>query len=114
MRLQVERVFVSNWTHILIWAAVIGALFGYLWWQGQVQRLAAYVAETREELKKCAWPSWDELKGSTALIIIMVALLGGFVVVVDAALFKTSFHPLVQAAAIVAVVVVLNFKSTRQ
>jgi len=74
---------------------VIGAVFGYLWWQGQIQRLAVYVAETREELKKCAWPSWEELKGSTALIIIMVALLGGYIVVVDLALYKTAFSPLV-------------------
>ena len=70
-------------------------MFGYLWWQGQIQRLAVYVAETREELKKCAWPSWEELKGSTALIIIMVALLGGYIVVVDLALYKTAFSPLV-------------------
>ncbi len=104
----------NDWIHIGIWAAVIGAVFGYLWWQGQVQRLAAYVAETREELKKCAWPSWEELKGSTALIIIMVALLGGFVVAVDALLFKTSFHPLLQGAAIIAVAVWLSVYSKRQ
>jgi preprotein translocase subunit SecE len=78
---------VNNWTHIAIWAAVIGAVFGYLWWQGQIQRLAVYVQETREELKKCSWPTWDELKGSTALITIMVALLGAFVVLVDRLLF---------------------------
>ena len=77
----------NNWTHIAIWAAVIGAAFGYLWWQGQIQRLAVYVQETREELKKCSWPTWDELKGSTALITIMVALLGAFVVLVDRLLF---------------------------
>ena len=71
----------------------IGGVFLLLWWQGQVQRLAAYVSETRAELKKCAWPSWDELKGSTALIMIMIALLGGFIVIVDAILFKTSFNP---------------------
>jgi preprotein translocase SecE subunit len=105
---------VNDWIHIGIWAAVIGAVFGYPWWQGQVQRLAAYVAETREELKKCAWPSWEELKGSTALIIIMVALLGGFVVAVDALLFKTSFHPLLQGAAIIAVAVWLSVYSKRQ
>ncbi|MEI7532907.1 MAG: preprotein translocase subunit SecE [Verrucomicrobiae bacterium] len=88
----------NNWIHIGIWAAVIGAVFGYLWWQGQVQRLAAYVAETREELKKCAWPSWEELKGSTALIIIMVALLGGFVVAIDAILYHTAFNAFALAA----------------
>ena len=66
---------------------VIGAVFGYLWWQGQIQRLAVYVQETREELKKCSWPSWEELKGSTALIIIAVGLLSAFIMVVDRILF---------------------------
>ena len=71
---------------------VIGGLFGLLWWQGQIQRLAVYVAETREELKKCSWPTWEELKGSTALITIMIALLGAFVVIVDTFLFKIFIH----------------------
>ena len=66
---------------------VIGAIFGYLWWQGQIQRLAGYVQETREELKKCSWPTWLELRGSTILIIVSVLLLGLFVVVVDRVLF---------------------------
>lgn len=77
----------SNWTHILIWAVVIGGLFFYLWWRGQIQRFAAYVGETREELKKCAWPTWMELRGSTLLIIVSVILLGVFVVIVDRILF---------------------------
>ena len=81
---------------------VIGGVFGLLWWQGQIQRLAIYVQETREELKKCAWPSWDELKGSTALISIMIALLGGFVVAVDAVLFKASFNPFALAGVLAA------------
>jgi len=83
---------VNNWIHIAIWAAVILSVFAYLWWQGQIQRLAVYVTETREELKKCSWPTWQELKGSTALITIMVALLGGFVVLVDTVLFKIFIH----------------------
>jgi preprotein translocase subunit SecE len=83
---------VNNWIHIAIWATVIIVVFGYLWWQGQIQRLAAYVTETREELKKCSWPTWEELKGSTALIIVMIALLGGFIVLVDTVLFKIFIH----------------------
>ena len=82
-----ERIFVNDWIHIAIWAVVIGAIFGYLWWQGQIQRLAGYVQETREELKKCSWPTWLELRGSTILIIVSVLLLGLFVVVVDRVLF---------------------------
>ena len=70
-------------TSIIVWAVVIVGIFAYLWWQGQVRRFADYVLETREELKKCSWPSWDELKGSTVLIGITIALLGAFTVVVD-------------------------------
>ena len=87
-----ERIFVNDWIHIGIWAAVIGVVFGYLWWTGQIQRLAVYVQQTREELKKCSWPTWDELKGSTLLIIVMVALLGAFVVITDRILFAIFIH----------------------
>lgn len=62
---------------------MILAVFGYLWWQGQVQRFAVFVQETREELRKCSWPTWQELKGSTLLIAITVAILGLFVVIID-------------------------------
>ena len=71
---------------------VIGALFAYMWWQGQIKRLAVYVLETREELKKCSWPTWDELKGSTVVITISIALLGGFVYVVDQIFFRILFQ----------------------
>ena len=77
----------NNWTSIVITAVVVLAIFGYLWWQGQIQRFAVYLQETREELRKCSWPSWDELKGSTLLISLTVAFLGIFVVVIDKALF---------------------------
>ena len=70
-------------TKILIWVVIIGVLFGVLWWQGQIRRLAVYFQETREELKKCSWPTLEELKGSTALVIVSIGLLGAFTVAVD-------------------------------
>ena len=70
---------------------VIGAVFGYLWWQGQIRQLAVYLQETREELKKCSWPSWDELKGSTVLIIISILLMGAFTEVADRVLYFIFF-----------------------
>lgn len=73
----------NSLTKILIWAAIIGALFAILWWQGQVRRFAVYIQETREELKKCSWPTWQELKGSTVVIAVSIILLGAFVVVAD-------------------------------
>jgi preprotein translocase subunit SecE len=74
---------VSDLTKILIWVAVIGVVFAILWWKGQLQRIAVYVQQTREELKKCTWPSWEELKGSTVLVVITILVLSLFTVAVD-------------------------------
>jgi len=74
---------VKNFTGIIVWVAIILAVFVFLWWRGYLKRLAAYVAETREELKKCTWPTWDELKGSTVLVAVSILVLGLFTVVVD-------------------------------
>ena len=71
-----------NYT-IYIWIAVLAVLIGILWKQGQLMRLANYVRETREELKKCTWPTWAELKGSTIVVMICIALIAVFTVVVD-------------------------------
>ena len=71
-----------------IWVAAIAVVFGILWHKGQLLRLSIYVRETREELKKCTWPSWDELKGSTLVVMISILILGLFTVVVDFAILK--------------------------
>jgi len=74
--------FWENYGPTLIWVCVIGAVFAFLWYRGQLARFANYVALTREELRKCSWPTWTELKGSTVVIAIAILLLGGFTVVV--------------------------------
>ena len=68
---------------LLIWVVVVGVVFGVLWKTGQLLRLANYIQETKEELKKCTWPSRDELKGSTLVVLISILLLGGFTMGVD-------------------------------
>jgi preprotein translocase subunit SecE len=74
---------VNDLTSILIWVAVIGGAFAFLWYKGYLKSLQAYIEQTREELKKCTWPTWDELKGSTAVVFISIAILGLFTIVVD-------------------------------
>jgi preprotein translocase SecE subunit len=74
---------VNDLTKILIWVVIIGTLFGVLWWRGQIRSLTLYFQETREELRKCSWPTVEELKGSTALVIVSIGLLGAFTVIVD-------------------------------
>lgn len=70
---------------------MIGVVFGFLWRQGHLKRLATYVAQTREELKKCTWPTWEELKGSTLVVMVSIFLLGVFTVAVDQVLFTIFF-----------------------
>jgi preprotein translocase subunit SecE len=74
---------VNNYS-IFIWIAVAGVVFAILWRKGYLLRLSNYVRETREELRKCTWPTWAELKGSTAVVMISILLLGGFTVLADA------------------------------
>lgn len=66
-----------------LWVLIVGGVFFYLWRKGLLNRIASYVAETREELRKCTWPSWAELKGSTVVVMITIALLGLFTMVSD-------------------------------
>ncbi len=61
-------------------------IFGITWKNGMFLRLSNYVAETREELKKCTWPTVEELKGSTVVVAISIVLLGGFTFFVDLAI----------------------------
>jgi preprotein translocase subunit SecE len=45
------------------------------------------LAANREELRKCTWPTWTELKGSTVVIIVAIFIMGVFTFVVDRILF---------------------------
>ena len=62
---------------------MVGAIFAFLWWKGYIAQIANYVRETKEELRKCSWPTWDELKGSTVLVLISITLIGAYTVAVD-------------------------------
>jgi preprotein translocase subunit SecE len=77
---------VKNNIGLIITIVLALGIFIFLWYQGYLVKIRNYVAETQEELKKCTWPSWDELKGSTVLVMITMALLGLFTIVVDFAL----------------------------
>ena len=68
---------------LAVLAGIACAVFAVLWRKGQLQRFTAYVEATREELRKCTWPSVEELKGSTVVVMISIVLLGAFTVGVD-------------------------------
>jgi preprotein translocase subunit SecE len=74
---------VNDYVKLAIWVAVVGGLFVYMWRKGHLARLSSYTVETREELKKCTWPSMTELKGSTVVVFVATALMAMFTVGVD-------------------------------
>ena len=78
----------SIYISISIWALLILAAFAFAWRKGYLLQMTDYVRQTREELRKCTWPNWDELKGQTVVITISIVLLGGFIVLVDQVFFR--------------------------
>ena len=72
-----------KYIEIAIWAGAIAVTFAVLWYTGNLVKLRNYVLETREELRKCTWPTWDELKGSTVVVMLTILMLGLFTVSVD-------------------------------
>ena len=68
---------------IIIGITIAIVVFALLWRKGQFASLANYFRETKEELRKCSWPTVEELKGSTVVVLVALVLLGGFTVGVD-------------------------------
>lgn len=70
-----------NWT--IFWAVLLVAVFAILWRTGKLQAIRKYVAETREQLAKCTWPTKDELKQHIVVVLLSSVLLAAFTVVAD-------------------------------
>jgi len=52
---------------------------------GSIARMFQFLRDVRNELRKVTWPTFDELKKATTVIIIFVALLGILIGLMDAA-----------------------------
>jgi len=76
------------YVELLLWSVGVLAVFGLAWYLGWLKSLAVYIGETRDELKKCNWPSRDELWNSTVLVFVVLAVLGLFVIGSDFAILK--------------------------
>jgi len=72
-----------NYLTLIILAVIALVVFTILLRQGAFLKLSGYFNETWEELQKCTWPTWEELSGSTVVVLVAVAILGGFTVGVD-------------------------------
>jgi preprotein translocase subunit SecE len=45
--------------------------------------IRVFARETWDELLKCAWPTWAELRDSTVIVVVAVAILGLFTSISD-------------------------------
>ena len=73
----------SYYIKLIVVVAAAGIAFGIAWRKGYIMQLRNYILETREELRKCTWPTWTELKGSTVVVMVSILILGAFTVGVD-------------------------------
>jgi preprotein translocase subunit SecE len=55
------------------------------WWQ----RIVVFLHEVRVEVTKVTWPTWEELKGQTLVVIVAVLLISAFIGAVDLVLSNT-------------------------
>ena len=52
----------------------------------QIGALKTFLGEVKTELKKCTWPTRQELLGSTMVVVVSVIILGVFVGLSDTVL----------------------------
>jgi len=48
-----------------------------------IARIIEFLREVRAEVRKVTWPTWEELKKATTVIVIFVALLGVVIGLMD-------------------------------
>jgi preprotein translocase subunit SecE len=61
---------------------------------GRIARFIQFLRDVRNELRKVTWPTFDELKKATTVIIIFVAVLGVMIGLMDS-FFQWVFVKLV-------------------
>ncbi len=77
---------------ILVAAVALGAIVALVVWRERVVaftgRTVAYIREVRAEVRKVSWPTWEDLRKSTTVIIIFVLVIGLAIGLIDLLLSK--------------------------
>ena len=53
-----------------------------------IRKLKAFISDVDFEMKKVSWPTWDELRGSTYIVITLTLILGIYLIFADLLLSK--------------------------
>jgi len=46
-------------------------------------KVSKFISEAKAELKKVTWPNWNEVKGSTLVVLVLTGLLASFIFIFD-------------------------------
>jgi len=74
---------VKQFAPLVFGVVVASVAFALMWRKGYFLKISNYVQETKEELRKCSWPTREELIESTAVVMVAILLLGAFTVGAD-------------------------------
>jgi len=50
---------------------------------GMIEKIQTFIQEVIFEFKKVSWPTWEELKGSTVVILLLTAFFGIMLFITD-------------------------------
>ena len=53
-----------------------------------IKKIRKFLEEVRFEMKKVSWPTWEELRGSTYVVLSLSVLIALFLFVVDLVLYQ--------------------------
>lgn len=48
-----------------------------------MQKVQQYIKDVIQEMKKVTWPTWDELKGSTLVVMVFSIIMGLYIAGLD-------------------------------
>ena len=48
-----------------------------------MRKIQQYVSESVQELKQVTWPTWEELKGSTLVVMLFSVIMGFYIAGLD-------------------------------
>ena len=51
-----------------------------------MRKIQQYIKESIQELKQVTWPTWEELKGSTLVVILFSVIMGLYIAGLDVGL----------------------------
>lgn len=63
-----------------------GVLAGTLYYALVHEKASSFLIETQGEMKRVTWPRWREVLGASGVVILIVALLGSLIALVDGVL----------------------------